>query len=199
MRVAGGVNRGLRLRYPRAGLRPTRNIVKQAIFNMLRPSLPGARVLDLFCGGGALGIEALSAGAASALFVEQGRRTIALLKENLRTYAGRAKVIPGDVRKVIPRLAGEKFDVILADPPYGKGLDQEVLALVSRYCLLARDGTMVLEHSRRDQPALPAGYRLVRTHRYGDTVVSIIRNAECGSRKSKQDTPSSAAKSGGSI
>lgn len=184
MRVAGGVNRGQRLRYPRTGLRPTRSIVKQAIINMLRPRLNGARVLDLFCGAGALGIEALSAGAASAVFVEQDRRTVALLKENLPN-AECSRVIRGDVAKVLnashePQVKSGKlgqFDVILADPPYEQGLDTETLALIARHGLLRSDGIVVLEHSRRDRPEVPEGLVLVKTHRYGDTVVSIFRIA----------------------
>jgi 16S rRNA (guanine966-N2)-methyltransferase len=178
MRVAGGVNRGRRLRYPRTGLRPTRNIVKQAIFNMLRSRVAGARVADLFCGAGALGIEALSAGAASAIFVEQDRRTVSLLKENLVPFAERARVIAGDVARVLPRLAGEQFDIILADPPYQHGQDTETLQLVARHGLLKPGGVVVLEHSRRDQPAIPAEFSLTRTHKYGDTIVSLIRSAD---------------------
>jgi 16S rRNA (guanine966-N2)-methyltransferase len=183
MRVAGGVNRGQRLRYPRTGLRPTRSIVKQAIINMLRPDLSGARVLDLFCGAGALGIEALSAGAVSAVFVEQDRRTVALLKENLRPYRNCSRVIRGDVARVLnashkPRATSDKlgqFDIILADPPYEEGLDTETLALIARQGLLTSDGVIVLEHSRRGRPRIPEGLVLVKARRYGDTVVSIIK------------------------
>ncbi len=184
MRVAGGINRGQRLRYPRAGLRPTRNIVKQAIINILRPCLPGARVLDLFCGAGALGIEALSAGAVSAVFVEQDRRTVAMLKKNLLPYRNCSRVIPGDVGKVLTRFSNEQFDIILADPPYEQGLETETLALVARHGLLKSDGVIVLEHSRRDRPQVPEGLVLVKAHRYGDTTVSTIRNAECSLVKS---------------
>jgi 16S rRNA (guanine(966)-N(2))-methyltransferase RsmD len=204
MRVAGGVNRGRRLRYPRvgtvgrqAGQRPTRNIVKQAIFNILRSRLGGARVADLFCGAGALGIEALSAGAASAIFVERDRRTLSRLKENLLPFAGRARVIAGDVSRVLPRLAGEQFDIILADPPYQRGQDTETLKLIARYGLLKPDGVVVLEHSRRDQPVIPAELELTGAHKYGDTIVSTIRNAECRIRNSAICIPPSALKSGG--
>jgi len=197
MRVAGGVNRGQRLRYPRSGLRPTRNIVKQAIFNMLRSRLNGARVADLFCGAGALGIEALSAGAASAVFVEQNRRTVSLLKENLVPFAPRARVITGDVVRVLPRLAGEQFDIILADPPYQHGQDTKTLRLIAQHALLMPGGVIILEHCRRDQPVIPAEFALTRTHRYGDTIISTIRNAECRTRNSAVCTSQSAVRSGG--
>jgi len=192
MRIAGGTNRGQRLRYPIGGLRPTRNMVKQAILNILRPHLGQARILDLFSGSGALGIEALSAGAESALFVEQNRRTVALLRQNLKPYHETATVMTGDVRRTIALLSGRQFDIILADPPYEEGLDTQTLALISQYDLLAPTGIVVLEHSRRDQPCIPYRLALVKAYRYGDTTVSTFRNtAEAGHRARPQ------SKSGG--
>ena len=145
---------------------------------MLRPRLDGAQVADLFCGSGALGIEALSAGAASAVFVEQNRRTVSLLKENLLPFAPRTRVIAGDVARVLSRLAGEQFDIVLADPPYQHGQDTLTLKLIAQYALLKPGGVIVLEHSRRDQPVIPVGFELTKAHKYGDTMVSIITNCE---------------------
>ena len=189
MRVTGGARKSKRLRYPLKGLRPTRNVVKQAIFNVLRPRLAGARVCDLFCGAGALGIEALSQGADSAVFVEQDRRTVRFLKENLKTSHSRnlaracheaerdsnTRVIAGDVLRVLPRLAGEEFDIILADPPYEQGLGSMVLALIAQCNLLRSDGVVALEHSRRDKPVVPARLEVVKSYRYGDTMVSLFK------------------------
>jgi 16S rRNA (guanine966-N2)-methyltransferase len=79
------------------------------------------------------------------------------------------------VGKVLPGLSGEQFDIILADPPYERGLDTETLSLVARYNLLEGTGVVVLEHSRRDRPVMPDTLKSIKTHRYGDTVVSIIR------------------------
>ena len=178
MRVGGGRNKGQRLRYPSRGLRPTKDIVKQAIINILRPWLPGAQVLDLFAGAGALGLEALSAGADTGLFVEKNRRTARLLRENGQPFGTRVEVVPGDALKIIAKLAGREFDVIIADPPYDCGFDSAVLEAVARHGLLARAGVLVLEHGRRDNPVIPAGLELTKQHGFGDTVVSVLRKVE---------------------
>jgi 16S rRNA (guanine(966)-N(2))-methyltransferase RsmD len=175
MRITGGTNKGQRLSYPRAGLRPTRQDVKQAIFNMLRPRLSKTRVLDLFCGAGALGIEALSAGAESVVFVEQDRRILRYLRDNVRPFGPRASVIAGDVLKAIPRFSGAGFDIILADPPYEQGLDQAVLDVVANNDLLRLDGLLVLEHGCRDKPVTPPVLKLLKTRTFGDTVLSVYR------------------------
>ena len=178
MRIAGGENKGRRIRYPASGLRPTRQVVKQAVFNLLRPVIQGARVCDLFCGAGALGIEALSAGAESVVFVEQDRRTLRFLRENTESCRDRTRIVAGEVLRSIPQLAGAEFDIILADPPYEKRLDQATLDAGIRDNLLRTDGLMVLEHSRRDSPAEIPGLALVKSRRFGDTVVSVFRREE---------------------
>jgi len=181
VRVGSGIERGMRLRYPgRPGtrpLRPTRNKVKQAIVNALRARIPGARVCELFAGTGALGIELLSAGAGSVVFVEQDRRTVRCLRENLARFGDRAQVVAGDVRRVISRLVGP-FDIVLADPPYGLGLNALTEELVAEHGLLAADGILVVEHGRRDEAEIPPGLSLVRCYRYGDTLVSVFRSVD---------------------
>jgi 16S rRNA (guanine966-N2)-methyltransferase len=178
MRVTGGTNKGQRLSYPRDGLRPTRQDVKQAIFNILRPRIGQAHVLDLFCGAGALGIEALSAGADSVIFVEQDRRVLRYLRENVRPFGPRTRIVAGDVLKVIPRLAGAGFDIILADPPYEQGLDQAVLDAVADSDLLRPNGLLVLEHGCRDKPVAPATLNLLKTRIFGDTLLSVYERIE---------------------
>jgi 16S rRNA (guanine966-N2)-methyltransferase len=175
MRVGGGKNKGQRLRYPAKGLRPTKDIVKQAIINILRPWLPEAGVLDLFAGAGALGFEALSSGARVVSFVERDRQTLRMLRENGRQFGDRVEIIPGDALKILPKLAGRTFNVIIADPPYECGLDTDVLAAIARHDLLDEDGVVVLEHGRRDEPCVPAGLELAKRHKFGDTIVSVVR------------------------
>lgn len=175
MRIVGGAKKGTRLAYPSKGIRPTSKVVKQAVFNILRPKLAGAKVCDLYCGAGSLGIEALSGGASSVVFVERDQRTFMLLKENLAPWVGYVRTIAGDVLKVLPKLKAERFDVILADPPYEQGLDSRTLAAIARFNMLNPGGLIVLEDSRRDKPTVPAGLELVKSHDFGDTVVSVIR------------------------
>jgi 16S rRNA (guanine966-N2)-methyltransferase len=174
MRVGGGSRKGQRLYYPAKGLRPTKDVVKQAIINILQPWMPGAHVLDLFAGAGALGLECLSSGAFVALFVERDRRTVRLLKLNGLLFGDRVEVIAADALKGMSRLAGRKFEIIIADPPYEQGLDSTTLDAVARHDLLVADGVMILEHGKRDKPVLPAGLELVNQHKFGDTIVSVI-------------------------
>jgi 16S rRNA (guanine(966)-N(2))-methyltransferase RsmD len=178
MQVSGGANKGTRLVYPARGLRPTKDLVKKAILNSLRASIPGSRIADLYCGAGALGIEALSAGAASVVFVEQDRRIVRFLKANLKPWPGRARIIAGDVLRVIPRLSGSDFDIVIADPPYERGLDRATLDAIARFNLLVAGGLVVLEHSRRDNAVAPIELRLMRNYRFGDTVVSVFQRMD---------------------
>jgi 16S rRNA (guanine966-N2)-methyltransferase len=148
--------------------------VRESLFARLT-DLDGARVLDLYAGTGALGIEALSRGAASAAFVERARPALACLEDNLEGLglAGRARVLRGDARRALERLAreGARFDLVLMDPPYGAEDALEALRELARGGLLAPGGTLVLETSRRHPPERVPGLALVDERRYGDTLV----------------------------
>jgi 16S rRNA (guanine966-N2)-methyltransferase len=176
VRVIAGTAKGRRLDAPPgSSTRPTADRVKEALFSALLPRLPEAHVLDLFAGSGALGIEALSRGAATATFVERDPRTATVLRHNLEVtdLVDRATVITRDVATVLAsRVPGAPFDVVLADPPYdvpAAELEAVLAALVDHVA----DGAVVLvETSRRaPEPAWPAGMLAERTRRYGDTVV----------------------------
>lgn len=185
MRVIAGRLGGRRLVAPRgAETRPTTDRVREALFSALG-DVSGAAVCDLYAGTGALGIEALSRGAARAAFVESGRAALAALRENLASLdLGQvAQVIPAPVERSLDRLTqvagGAPFDLVLMDPPWA-ALAAAVTAagrLVS-LGLLAPHGRLVLEHARRDAaPAIP-GLSLDSTRAYGDTAVSLyVRGA----------------------
>jgi len=134
----------------------------------------GARALDLFAGAGALGIEALSRGAAGCLFVERSPAVLRFLRRNTAGLAG-AEVMAGDVRRVLAGLADREFDLILADPPYGRGLVQTTLDRVAKHGLLAEDGIMAVEHSRDERPAVTGDWSLIREGRYGESRVSFLK------------------------
>jgi len=130
MRVIAGTAKGMRLRAPRGeAVRPTSDMVREAIFDILGEAPVGARVLDLFAGTGALAIEALSRGAEEAVLVERSARCLAFIRDNLAhtRLAERARLIHGDVFREVPKLdlAGEQFDLVLADPPYREGAHRE--------------------------------------------------------------------------
>jgi 16S rRNA (guanine966-N2)-methyltransferase len=174
LRVHGGELGGRRLSTPK-GIRPSQGVVKEAIFNVLAAELADARVIDLFAGSGALGIEALSRGAAQATFVESDPRVVAVLKGNLAALGldGRARVVIADAARwseLHPTEVG-KADLVLLDPPYG---DAALLAEVLAALDPSAAGTVVLEWSGRG--ALPELVRLqVRRDRaYGASRLTIL-------------------------
>ncbi|MBQ9059801.1 MAG: 16S rRNA (guanine(966)-N(2))-methyltransferase RsmD [Firmicutes bacterium] len=178
MRVIAGIYKGRKLESPENyDIRPTTDKAKEACFSILNNDIPGARVLDLFAGTGALGIEALSRGAAECVFTDHSRQSIGLVKRNLaHCGAGsEARVIAGDFRKVLPGLSGI-FDVILMDPPYNKGLLDEALEIISEHGLLAEGGVIVCEHRKEEE--LPPQVGILtkeKERRYGIVKLSIYR------------------------
>jgi 16S rRNA (guanine966-N2)-methyltransferase len=184
MRVVGGIAGGIPLHVPKTDLRPTMDVVKNAIFSSLAEFVPGARVLDLFAGTGGLGIEALSRGAASCVFVESDRRACDSIRRNLeKTKLTGGTITCADALKWIERSAQPAtFDLILADPPYARGEDErdfakELIALGSIRAALAPGGIFILEH-RPDAPLqLDPGWECTRDKRYGATAVAFLRSA----------------------
>ena len=183
MRVIAGTLKGRRLATPAwPGLRPTSDRLRETLFNVLAPEIPGARVLDLYAGTGALGIEALSRGAGHVVFVDEDRRAEALVAENLARCGllNGYVIIRASVALAIEQLvqsAHDPFDIVLLDPPYApesRSSFEAILAGAGR--VLARTGVAVLEHSRR-QPAPARSGELVlsRGVRAGDSVLSFYR------------------------
>jgi 16S rRNA (guanine966-N2)-methyltransferase len=174
MRVTGGELRGRRLYVPKTGIRPTTGRVREALFSMLG-SVEGADVLDLFCGSGALGIEALSRGAATATLVDTRpdavRRNIEALE-----LGDRAEVVGGDAARFLRRAREAGFDLVLCDPPY-RLADRLANALdpLIRH-VLAPGGRVVVESSP-DRP-LPLSLPLRTERRHGDTLIRIHSGAE---------------------
>lgn len=141
----------------------------------------GARVLDLYAGSGALGIEALSRGAAHATFVDRAASSVAALRRNLDDLAvlNRARVMRDDALRAIKRLTkmGEIFDVVFADPPYASNELERLLAEPATRALLAPQGTLVVESERRHSLPTPEGLTAIDTRRYGDTIVTCFAPA----------------------
>lgn len=185
MRIITGSARGTRLKSPAGdGTRPTADRTREALFSMLGSRVVDARVLDLFAGTGALALEALSRGAASAVLVD--RTTHAILAENAaRTkLAGRAEIHRGDVYAVAAELAreGRTFDLIFADPPYAHGDNARVLEAAARGALLlAAGGLLVLEQGAGEEIVPQAGaLRLMRERRYGAARICFYAEEEQG-------------------
>lgn len=159
-------------------LRPTSALVREAVFNILGDRVEGARVLDLFAGTGALGIEALSRGAASTVFVEtEPAACQAILDSLARTrLAENATVLRGRLPAALRSLE-PSFDLILLDPPYGmEGVDETLASIAP---LVAPGGLVVYEHgSRYNPPGRPAGLRLVDRRVYGDSAIAVYAHEE---------------------
>ena len=180
MRVIAGSAGGLRLAAPKRGVRPTMDRVKAAIFSSLGDTIIGARVLDLFAGSGALGIEALSRGAASVLFVEGDRQSIAAIKKNLAKVNLTGRIRQENVFDFLRRSAGmENFQIIFADPPYeqtksGERYTEKLLSNEVLPQLLDSDGVFVLE--KRPSELIPATnlWEVVRARKYGATEVLFL-------------------------
>jgi 16S rRNA (guanine(966)-N(2))-methyltransferase RsmD len=175
MRVIAGIARGQPLVVPRdRGTRPITDRVKETLFAILGARVPEARVLDLYAGSGAIGIEALSRGAASATFVEKARPAIVVLRTNLeRTHlADLAAVQPIDVERFLGAPGGGPWDLVFLDPPY------EVRAIVAPLRavepLLAPDAMVVVKHFWRTELPEVAGLQLVRQRRFGETMLSFL-------------------------
>jgi|SRR5579859_3073433 16S rRNA (guanine966-N2)-methyltransferase len=174
LRVSGGDARGRRLKAPR-NIRPTQGMVKAAIFNMVAASIDGARVVDLFAGSGALGIEALSRGAAHVTFVDREPRGLAILRQNLEVlgFKERASVVRADVARWLEASPAEigQADLVLMDPPYDDPvLDRALEALDAS----AAGATVVAEYSRRQSLPALTRLRVDRERRYGDTMVAVL-------------------------
>lgn len=170
MRIVGGEWRGRIIKAPRgSAVRPTLDRVREAWMSIVQLSLPGARVLDLFAGSGALGIEALSRGAESADFVDSDRRSLDVLRANLETLGAsdRATVIRADAIAFADALAGDSYDVVFADPPYAT---DAAVQLAKRWLRAPFSTVIGIEHAR--SVAMPAGGE---TRRYGDSGVTFYR------------------------
>jgi 16S rRNA (guanine966-N2)-methyltransferase len=175
LRVSGGEAKGRRLKAPKH-IRPTQGMVKQALFNMVGHEIDGAQVLDLFAGSGALGIEALSRGAASVTFVDREPRGLAILRQNLDALGlkERSHVVRADVVRWLEAspdaIKAARF--VFLDPPYEDVVMDRALKVLDREVTSA---TVLAEHSRRQTLPQMSRLRLDRQRRYGDTVVSVFR------------------------
>ena len=184
MRIIGGARRGLILADvgegdPAAHLRPTSDRVREAIFNLLVNGaldnpVPGARVLDLFAGTGALGLEALSRGAARVAFVDDGAKARALLRTNIEKMQamGTTDVWRRDATRLGPN-RGAPYTLVFLDPPYGKALGEAALASAAQGGWLAPGATIVWEEGTAPLP--PPGFTQLDQRKYGDTLVTLLR------------------------
>lgn len=171
MRIIAGEWRGRQIRAPKGkGTRPTADRVREAWMSAMGPSIPGARVLDLFAGSGALGLECLSRGAEEVVFVERARSALRVLRANIEELGaqGRCRVVVGDALTLAGSLEPGMFALALADPPYDSGDAGRLVELFRRRPFA---GQLWLEHRNRDPIAEGGGGR---TRSYGDTALTTV-------------------------
>jgi 16S rRNA (guanine966-N2)-methyltransferase len=187
MRVVGGALRGRAITAPKSkSIRPTADRLREALFNILVHTfddpVAGTRVLDLFAGTGALGIEALSRGAAFALFVDDGAEARALLRENVAALGlgGISKVFRRDATKLGAPQPLAPFSLAFLDPPYGQGLASAALDTARAGGWLTPEALIVVEEATKAQFASPEGFREIDRRRYDDTEFVFLRLSESG-------------------
>jgi 16S rRNA (guanine966-N2)-methyltransferase len=184
MRVVGGRLRGRTLAGPKSqSIRPTADRLRESLFNILHHAyddpVAGARVLDLFAGTGALGIEALSHGAAFALLVDDGAEARALLRENTTTLGlgGVTKIFRREATKLGPAAPLEPFTLVFLDPPYGQGLAEKALVSARDGGWLTPGALIVVEEAVKSAFAAPEGFSELERRRYDDTEFVFMRQA----------------------
>lgn len=182
MRIVGGALRGRALAAPRSqAIRPTTDRLRESVFDILAHGfddpITGAAVIDLFAGTGALGLEALSRGAARALFVDDGTEARALLRANIETLGlgGVTRIFRRDATKLGLAPPGEIFSLAFLDPPYGKGLAEPALRALIEGGWLADDALVVIEEAANASIELPSSLKQEDARRYGDTQFVFAR------------------------
>lgn len=181
MRIVGGEFRGRPLATPRSSaIRPTTDRTREALFNVLAhrfaDHLQRARVLDLFAGTGALGLEALSRGAATCLFIEESAEGRGLIRDNVEAFGwqGRTKIFRRDATQLGDVGTIQPFGLLFADPPYGKGLGEQALQSALAGGWLLPKALCIVEEAAAASFASPAGFSLIDERRYGETTIRIL-------------------------
>ncbi len=180
MRIITGTAKGTKLLTPKGlNVRPTADRVKESVFNIIGGFVIDISVLDLFAGTGNLGLEAISRGAKSVVFVDNDETSVKIIKRNieLTKFSEQATVKKMDAIKIIEKFynQGQTFDLIFCDPPYNCGLYPAVLQKLSIYNLLTPNGCLVIEHSKHEEVDCPENMDVFRVQRYGETIVKFIQ------------------------
>lgn len=184
MRITGGMAKGHKLSGPKtAVVRPTADMVKEALFNILAPYIDETVFLDLFAGTGSVGLEAISRGAREVYFVDNKRQCVQLIKNNasLLRVSDKAKIISADAIAAVDLLSRKqvRFDIIFMDPPYEMGYIIKTLKAIITTDILNKDGILVVQRSKREALGLDGvGWSVYKERAYGDTILDFIRRED---------------------
>ncbi len=179
MRIIAGKKKGLNIKtIDGDSTRPTRDMVREALFSILTNKIYDSRFLDLFAGSGAIGIEALSRGSTFAVFTDINYKCVRVIEENI-TKAGfneQAQVYNADYKLALKKLKENKFDIIYIDPPYNKGMGIDAIEKISEYQLLSEDGVLILETDTNEEVPNEIGiYEKYNNKRYGRNILNLFR------------------------
>lgn len=184
MRITSGTARGITLKsVPGSDTRPTADMVKQAIFNILQFELGGRNVLDLFAGTGQLGLEALSRGASGAVFVDKAPEALEVIRENVRKtgLSDRSRVVKSDYKAFLSSAPKKSFDLVLLDPPYREKFVPRILNFIETFDILSDCGIIICETATGERmPAEVGRLRLTKQYKYGGTELSVYRVSQEG-------------------
>ena len=182
MRIVAGRARGLKLKtIEEYSTRPTKDMVKEALFSIIMDYIPDSIVLDLFAGSGGIGIEAISRGAQKCYFIDSNKACIDVIKENLTKakFLEDSEVLYSDFDKALDKLKDTKFDIIYIDPPYNQGLGLKAINKISSYDMLNSIGVLVFEtDSIEDVPEVIGKYEKFKEKKYGRNVLSFFLRKE---------------------
>ena len=179
MRIIAGKRKGLLIKtIDGDSTRPTRDMVREALFSILTGRIVDCKFLDLFAGSGAIGIEALSRGASESYFADINPQCIRVIKENIAKakFEDDSHVYNLDYKQVLKKLRGNKFDIIFIDPPYNKGMGVDAINLISDYDLLSDDGIVILETDTNEEVLEEIGdLKVYNNKRYGRNILNLFK------------------------
>lgn len=175
MRIVSGKYRGRKLNSPKNNdVRPTSDMIKESVFNIIQNNIPDCRFLDLFAGSGAIGIEALSRGAKEVVFVDNNKESLAVVKSNLELIGESAKIINKDYSNALAVLQGQAFDIIYIDPPFVFKDIKGILTLIDKYNVLSDTGIVVYESLYESgEKEKPENFVLIKSKKYGTISIDI--------------------------
>ena len=181
MRVISGSARGKQLEaVPGMATRPTTDRVKESLFNILQFRVIGAAVLDLFAGTGQIGIEALSRGAQTAVFVDQAPQAMRIIRKNIAAarVEQHAQTLQMPFRNALEQVKGQKFDVIYLDPPYGGEILNSALKEIESFDILSMDGIIICEYSVEDEIVCPDSFQVRKKYKYGTICLAALERRD---------------------
>ena len=183
MKIISGIYKGRKIKFIKdKEIRPTKDIVREAIFDSLRGWIVNKKVIEMFAGSGILGIEAISHGAKKVIFIEKDKRGIKVIKENIENLGIEkyCEIIKGDCEYEIEKIANLKYDLIISDPPYDFPISklERIMEKIIKLNILRKKGIMVIEHEMKKEIPVVEGYQVIKSKKYGRTKLTYLRRVK---------------------